>query len=483
MKSVRLLGFRNAKAHILSMSLICCVFFGMDLCVQYAMANPNTQNTPSFIESQSLPKDGADAVRKIIGFLPRMERNPKRLDIAEFIAEYKKLTPKNELWAQFTFVLGELHFFNEEMLKAHEAYHSLVRWADRNPSQKSGLVVVALWRDLAIRNEMEALRKDGRETEKFISIGERIRESSSAKWMFKFFFHTALPKLEEEILRLSAKLAWKSDFPDSKKRATSLLLDYLWIASTQELDRTEKEIKKVMLVDKERLLLQIAKRLKAQNNLEKAEDILQKLYYSENEPQIRAEAGFLLAEIIRDTKERSKDASIQKSALEERKKLLHFVIDYSSDQNLQQQAYLLLAKGQDDNTVERLYLSMLDRFPKGEFADDALKQLARHYWDIAQRLNADIAKSKLEKSELDKEHAEHRTFLNKALAKYKELRSMQSNNDWKETILLCSSLDTVFSCDSSWQSRQSQDSRKYRTSHKRVTRYKATQACRVLLDR
>jgi hypothetical protein len=215
----------------------------MNLFLQGAMVRPAASASPPPTETETLPKDGADTVRKIIHLLPRTEAISTALNVDNFPTEYDAITQNDELWPLYTFILGELHWFNGDRMAAHESYNRLVQWAHSNPGHNSGLAVVALWRDLLIRNEKKQLQKDKEETDEFIRIARRTINTDSANWMFHFFFHTALPKLEEDILRLSAQLAWKVDVPKSKKRAASLLLDYLLMASKSELDPTEKRIR------------------------------------------------------------------------------------------------------------------------------------------------------------------------------------------------------------------------------------------------
>lgn len=434
--------YKNTKYRIMLIILIGCVFWGQDISLKkYAFANPLMNICPPINKSISLPNDGSDSVKKILLLLSRTQGTLDNLNIDKIFNKYKTLNQDDYRWPLYTFIFGEMYWFREDKEMAHNFYNELIHWADKNPNQKSGLVVVALWRDLLIRNEKKELESNSKADE-FIKIAKRIIKTNSAKRMFHFHFHSALPKLEEEILKLSAKLAWTAKFKKSKDKARSLFLDYLLIASTSELDEIEKEIKADLLnlISHERLNLMIAKRLKSQKNIKTAEELLLNLYEKGKNTQIRAEAGFHLAEIIKDTKERAKEPSIEKAALEKRKEILDFVINYSSDQSIVQKAYLLLAKNQDDETYENEHIKLLNRFPQGEYADKALAKLARHYWHKAKKIKAEIALNKFDQQELAQKLSEQHKLTEKALDTFEELRNFKANNNWKETSLFVPAL-------------------------------------------
>ncbi|MGH7822171.1 MAG: tetratricopeptide repeat protein, partial [Candidatus Binatia bacterium] len=217
-----------------------------------------------------------------------------------------------------------------------------------------------------------------------------------------------LPQLDEEVTKLSAHVAWKSDRKDAAKR---WFLNYLTIASSPSLDDVDRQILDEILASgmatRARLDLFRSKRLLTLVNTsgqkDKAAAELERLWRDPTAPpDVRADAGYELANYKRNQPDRVKVLGI-----------LDSVLGLAADSQVAEKALFRRAtvhnreKGPGDTgdrNVEGFrnnLRELLQKFPRGRLADDALNQLASDYLFEQDLENADLYYGKLREFEGD----------------------------------------------------------------------------------
>ncbi len=356
------------------------------------------------------------------------------LVIEKLVKKQQDMGDKDHRWPVFTFLLGELFFKKNDYSAAHYFYESLIQWSIDDSNQPNSLYVLAMYRDLVIRTSENGgeIQSEGFYTsEKFLTIVRTQLKAESVQNIFRFNFHSALPKIEQKILLLSTRLAWHSNFEKSKLVSKSFLLDYLLLATVSELSENDREIKNELLKDisADRLNLSVAIHLKKLKSFSEAEALLADLYEKSDNTELRANAAFHLSEIIKNTHELSSDKQSSAQSKEKRIELLDFVKEYSNDTELIQKAFLLAAKNRGNFKYEEEHLTLIEKFPRGELTDRAYSNLGRHYWHTVKLMNAGLYTQEpvLESSD------QKEVFFRKSFDIYEKLQKFQYNNDWRET--------------------------------------------------
>ncbi len=324
-------------------------------------------------------------------------------EIRQILAPYKELTETSPIWPIYTFLSGEVYRLQKDVGKAREFYWALTEWAFNDPYEDgwggSGLVCLALWRWLQTINMYNKLDYD--EGVHIIDIAERLMETRLICGMFSSPIFSGLPQIEEDIWRRLAILSWSVG---DKDRAQRFFLNYLKVASTAELGDVETKLKDLVLssgsASRDRLTLWRGKRLYTLKMYNDAFELLSEARNSMNQ-QVKAEADFYLANIKR----------INGEPHVEIVKLLTSVIENVTDPNIAQEALFLRAilynrEGNDRNVNKFLedLSNLIENFPRGHRADDALYEIARHY-----QINGSAEK---------------------ALQYFARLRNFKGRNDW-----------------------------------------------------
>lgn len=321
------------------------------------------------------------------------------------IDHYGELAETSPLWPIFTFLQAEVFRLQKNKFLARQGFRNLVKWAVTNPYGDgwggSGLVCVALWRCLQAANQEP--NPDPKEAAELIEAVQYVMTTRLARGMFSTPVLRSLPKLEEEIARGLAILAWSANL---KTEAQQLFLDYLRLATTSELSTVEKELKQQILMSglasEDQLNLFLGKRLYKLTRHDDAINFLKEAQKSKN-LQVHAEASLYLAYILSISQKgatRGEVADIFSSVYEE-----------STNPQIAQKALFKMAgvlyregEGRDVEEALKTYENLIQEFPRGEYADDALYKLARHYQD-----QGDI---------------------DKALHYYERLQNFKGKNDW-----------------------------------------------------
>ena len=325
-------------------------------------------------------------------------------DIRQILASYKELTETSPIWPIYTFLRGEAYRLQKDFGKARESYRDLTLWAFKDPYKDSwggsGLVCLSLWRWLQTINIDNKL--DYKEGMHIIAISESLMETRLIRGMFSSPIFSSLPQIEEDIWRRLAVLSWSIG---DKNRAQRFFLNYLKVASTAELGDVETKLKDLVissgLASDDRLTLWRGKRLYDLKMYNDALELLSEARKSIDQ-QVIAEVDFYLANIQWKLKVVPKAEII---------KLLSSVIEDVGDPNIAQEALRLRAElynreGPDRDVNKSLedFSNLIENFPRGHLADDALYEMARHY-----QINGSVKE---------------------ALQYFEKLRNFKGNNDW-----------------------------------------------------
>ncbi len=376
-------------------------------------------------------KDNLDSfhpnIIELASYFSNGERDPEKLFNA--LTEGKVTEPD---WPIKTFLLAEWFLKSNDTESAHRIYSDILKWADLSSDGQTGIVVLAIWRDLQIRNQAGI---DNSDIDEFLKKIRRLLDNSTSARMFSFFFHTSLPLLKEEIYFLGAKLAWSTKREKEINLAKGFYLDYLLNASSSRDEpftrEIEAELHKDVSIDK--LKVNIGRQKVKLGDFEGAVNILEKIYSNSSNIQVRVEAAYELALILKNTTENSTEGKERSEALEKRNSLLDFVTTYSSDPDLTQQGFLLWARNQTDEIYEQKHKQLIALFPEGDYVDTALAKLGRHYWHTARKIDVELTKAQINDSTRDRLINKRDSLVAKSLEEFKILRNHKLENNWIET--------------------------------------------------
>ncbi len=322
-------------------------------------------------------------------------------------------SPASPLWPQIAFLRAESRRQAGALAEARAGYRSLVDWATTDPYGDglggTGLAVVALWRWVDLLHARG--EPDGPELAALLAASA-LRDTHFAGRIFRFGFLDALPRLEEELTRKLAVLCWRGGRSGDAQR---LFLDYLELGLDGELDAEERAMRDALLatdaLSSERIVELQARRLERLRRHEEALPLWQALLGSGDSRR---------ADVARLHVARLK-ARLFAADRGEIDRLLTPVIEASRDERVIQEALLARAgawsregRGQDVGRANRDLELLVERFPAGEWADDALFRLAGHH----QRLYQLSGRA---------------GDLERALALFARLRSFAGPNDWLES--------------------------------------------------
>jgi tetratricopeptide (TPR) repeat protein len=383
-------------ANILDRLLSFCTLFGLPCfwivvisCVLFLNCEKNDQlnsyKEQTTIESNTSVNVYDQHKIDLLSFLSATQSADSaiRFDLDSFLSSTADLKQDNPVWPIHMFLLGEIYRLRENTTKALSVYRSLVEWAARDPYGDgrcgSGLASVALWR--WIQELSMDSSPDPEMVNHMIKVAERLRASRLMRNMFNMPVLIAMPQLEEDIVRRMALVAWNAK---QKKFTERFFLEYLTLSRTAQLGATEEEILRHLedagLASHDRLVLLRGKRLQKLRMFEEAYHLIKEARKSSN-IQVRAEAGLHLANLELRLHERKK--GIDRKEVTD---LLESVFTDAADPYIAEKALYNKAKlwyregiGRDTEQSEKDLLKLIDEFPRGQFADDALFDLTRQY--------------------------------------------------------------------------------------------------------
>ena len=366
--------------------------------------------------SRSLLSEGMD-FKKLLE-AARSTEVARSLDVSQFKYQNPKKIPKRLLsdWPIYGFLLGEVYRLRGDTVQAKKLYQGLVQWAATDPYADgwgvSGMVPMALSRWLQIIER--APSPDPEE-------GKELLESFSKLWNTRLVqgmvepieLLYALPQLKEDILRRLTALAWSIG---EKEEARRLFIEYLSVSRTGDLNPLEKTLLEESvssgMLSLGQVALFVGKRLERLGNYEGALHWLNQARESGN-MQVKAEASLYLALVRRIKGEKCATPGVLE--------LLATAIEDAANPDVVQEALFTRAiisvrEGCPNNFqgFERDLNELVEHFPLGRRADDALMNLAVYQLELYWRHGNDQA-------------------LEKALGFFEQLRNFKGPNDFLDS--------------------------------------------------
>lgn len=362
-------------------------------------------------------RPGSAAVEAVPDLRPLLEASASPpagdpTDARALLASREPLPEASAYWPIYTFLAAEAARAAGQKEVARSSYRALVEWAAGDPYRDgwggSSLGGVALWRWLQHLGSGGPM--DVAEVRRALVVAERLRITRLTRGLFESEeILEALPQIEEDATRRLAALAWEIGERDQARRQ---FLHYLTIARSARTTPTEDAIMADLVAagfaSRDRLILLRGRRLRALGRYTEAVELLREGRQSPDR-EARAAIGLELAELepILDGRKRGVDrGSVAR--------LLGTVLEEAGDPEVAQQALfsraiLLNREGPGRNPAgfERDLSTLLEEFPQGRRADDALYELARH--------------------------AERGGDTPKALELYGRLRRFEGESDWTDS--------------------------------------------------
>jgi len=307
-------------------------------------------------------------------------------DIQAVLDETRNTPRTDPNWPALTYLVGEAYLKLKDVERARAKFRDIAAWAASDQPAGpykdgwggSGLAAISMWRWLQI---LDTQGGTAEEVEQALKVGAALQGTRLFAGMVRADLLPALPLVEESVTRLLAHVAWKAKRPE----ATALFLDFVSIDSTGELDAIDELIEKSMLDEglatRERLELFRSRRqlslVKTEPLKQRAAGKLRQLWENQNAPaEVRAEAGYEWANFSRQSKEKKTDVVA----------VLTSAFELAGGSGLIAEK-ALYRRGMVENSVaprrpDAFFADMnrlIESFPKGRLADEALYQVATEY--------------------------------------------------------------------------------------------------------
>jgi soluble lytic murein transglycosylase-like protein/tetratricopeptide (TPR) repeat protein len=279
------------------------------------------------------------------------------------------------MWPVYKFLLAETHRLRGEPARSYACYMevvtSLMGHPGGRPSPGTSLAAASLLR--AARLLREAPEPDVDEAKRLVNLSIPMPVEESSVGIFELPVLGGLQCLQETLLREIALLAWSIG---DRSAAGLAFRWYLEIASTGELGQTETEITDYLvsqgLASPGGLALARGKRFYDLRKYEDARRFLADALTADN-AETRAGAGYYLA----------RTRSVQGAPRSEIVNLLTTALQETTDPVLTQEILFYRAtvfgregRGRDIERFAGDLDGIIERFPVGRMADDALYELA-----------------------------------------------------------------------------------------------------------
>jgi soluble lytic murein transglycosylase-like protein len=279
-----------------------------------------------------------------------------------------------------SFLVAEIYGLRGESDASYALYESVIESAFRDDGGEGdaaaakGLAVFSLLR--AIRLLSQAPEPDNEKAMRLIDLVWPAISDRTFRGAFEVPVLGGFPRLEETLLREFAILAWSVGETDTAMRA---FMKYLEVASDIKPSSQDKEITDRIIASRMTSASELALiRGKCFYKLRRFDDaaIFLNAALTSDDPEIRAEAGYLLA------RTRSSAGAPRKEVTG----LLTAALAETADPDRAQAILFYRATvlnrdgpGRDADGFIRDMTQIIERFPEGEMADDALYEIARHY--------------------------------------------------------------------------------------------------------
>lgn len=340
-----------------------------DTAVQAIEAVPE-QTPATLVRDEEL-----DILRQFASYVGETEPDPAWLETLIDQAS-SRIGENSPVWPVSLFVQAESFLKIGKLSESRRLFSQLARWGGSNVYGDdwggSGLAVFGLWRWVqAVDGDLEI---DRSELEEILQLDRFLRRDAKlTTGIFQFSFLDSLPQIEEDLVRRLSLLAFRAGL---EEKAQALFIDYLAI-STQDLGEEEnllfEEIITRNWASRDRLLTRKALRLEELRRYGDAAEIWRSLLDAKDAHD-RAFAGLRLALYERD-RFVAKPARISDR--------LDTVLRDAKDPILIQEVLYTRARTWEGTGSEaglsRFCADMttlLERYPKGEWADEARFRLA-----------------------------------------------------------------------------------------------------------
>lgn len=338
-------------------------------------------------------QDGAIGVSPAsLNLLNLLKATESREAASRDLGPYHDTDPKvmaadlQPLWPIYSFLWAEIYRLRGDQVQARKIYQGLVEWSLNQKTKEewggSGLVIVSLWRWLQLAQANSQVTPEEKEV---LLDKARLLWKEQPRLMRGMFqtlpWLNALPQLKENLLRRLSSLAWSLG---KEEEAQRFFVEYLSVASTSEMTPDEKELLAkatstgVLSLPKVALLIA--------NRLEKLMDYQGALHWlnearQTGKTQVKAEASLYLARLRRLLGEKCLTPQV--------KELLDTAINESTNPEVVQESLFLqgtiaIRPGcpKDTSLFQTNMWQILNEFPQGARADDALDQLASHHLEL-----------------------------------------------------------------------------------------------------
>jgi len=323
-------------------------------------------------DSGNLVVDLYDLYESLGSGQSRMDADAERL-----LSEILDVSNSDPNWPTLAFLAGEVELRRGNIGNAERSFRQLATWGsstEPNTDESdswggSGLAVIGLWRWLEILEGDEAALAD--RASEAIEVALKLKSTRFYRGMLDSGLLPGLPQLEEDLTRMLAHLAWKSEHP---KRRT-LFLEGLSTYTTHRLSPEDQAIVDELisegLLDPKQLQLFRAKRLLALVLTRPEEDIAIELLRSIWDDtslgaNARSEAGYLWCYYMRRRGDRREIIQI-----------LSEVIQLANDDQIAEMALYRRAMTQNSQSLfEQDMEQLISDYTDGFLTDDALYQLA-----------------------------------------------------------------------------------------------------------
>ena len=312
-------------------------------------------------------------------------------------------------WPIDVFLLGETYWMRGEYDKAKIEYRKLLDWSLDDPYDDekygSGLTGIAFWR--LLQDNPREIAKDRYLTSYLLDAANNLLTGEAlANELFKDSnFSFGLSKFKEDILQRLVIMAWESG---NKKRAVELVFNLIDIKSDALFTKTEIEVIRYAIESDDLSIMCLAlkqgKRLMELGHFDVAFKPIRFARESDN-IKIRGVAGLHLARLLRIAgKSRYEIISVLNSVVEETsitrestytsvhpcESLNNFTISSILQNALYERAIRFNREGEDRIVGRAIadFERIIRDFPKGDYTDKALYELARIYQSEGEMQNA-----------------------------------------------------------------------------------------------
>ena len=312
--------------------------------------------------------------------LTKEKKLANQINIEKFSNHKSATRTDDPMWPVLNYLIAETLFAGNNTSNALNYYRKVVIWAATDPyNDKQGgsaLSIFALWRCLKIIEKQNNYDIDM--IFDLINAYEKIESTKILNGIYTINDFISLPQLQEEILRIAGKLTWKAGLEEKSK---SFFQKYFDVARNYTED--EKKIIDMLfiqndLITNEEIFFKQAKKLSQLNNTIKAKELYELIANSEGYSDIKAKALIELANLTRITNKTEDRYKVVE--------LLDKVIEGDYKETLKQRALnlriiTLFREGRDRDLQSAInnIKTMIRKYPKCKYTDDALFYLGNYY--------------------------------------------------------------------------------------------------------